>query len=297
MLAFFAPPGSTWIAPQTLQALGLHEGEQPLTLGSACRPCRQATWRPACCSPTSAPSRCWMPGQLSRLLVPKAFTASHPTPPAALQLKQGEENNLARLTESFHLNLDALGFLSFVVGLFIVHAAIGLALEQRRGLLRTLRACGVSARMLILGLGVELGVLALLGGVPGVASGYLLASLLPDVAASLRGLYGAEVAGQLSLSPWWWLSGAGLEPARCVAGRRQQPVAGGTFAVAGAGQRPGLASGPWTLVAAPGLGGGHGVADRTAGAVAGDSLASGFVLMAALLLGAALVCRCCSTAC
>jgi hypothetical protein len=50
------------------------------------------------------------PDQLSRLLVPKAFTASHPTPPAALQLKQGEENNLARLTESFHLNLDALGF-------------------------------------------------------------------------------------------------------------------------------------------------------------------------------------------
>jgi putative ABC transport system permease protein len=52
--------------------------------------------------------------------------------------------------------------------------------------------------------------LALLGGVPGVASGYLLASVLPDVAASLRGLYGAEVAGQLSLSPWWWLAGLGL---------------------------------------------------------------------------------------
>src|SRR3546814_2055361 len=53
-----------------------------------------------------------------------------------------EENNLSRLTESFHLNLDALGVLSFVVGLFIVHAAIGLALEQRRGLLRTLREIG-----------------------------------------------------------------------------------------------------------------------------------------------------------
>ncbi|WP_163007947.1 FtsX-like permease family protein, partial [Pseudomonas viridiflava] len=94
---------------------------------------------------------------------------------------------------------------SFVVGLFIVHAAIGLALEQRRSLLRTLRACGVSARLLILSLGVELGVLALLGGVLGVASGYLLACLLlPDVATSLRGLYGAEVPGQLSLSPGWW---------------------------------------------------------------------------------------------
>ncbi|WP_350601798.1 hypothetical protein, partial [Pseudomonas sp. 65/3-MNA-CIBAN-0223] len=45
----------------------------------------------------------------------------------------------------------------------------------------------------------------------GVASGYLLASLLlADVAASLRGLYGAEVQGQLSLTPLWWASGLGL---------------------------------------------------------------------------------------
>ena len=42
-------------------------------------------------------------------------------------------------------------------------------------------------------------------------SGYSLASLLlPDVAASLRGLYGAEVAGQLSLSPQWWLGGLAI---------------------------------------------------------------------------------------
>jgi hypothetical protein len=65
--------------------------------------------------------------------------------------------------------------------------------------------------MLITCLAVELGVLALMGGVAGVVSGYWLAGvLLPDVAASLRGLYGAEVAGQLSLSPLWWLSGIGL---------------------------------------------------------------------------------------
>ncbi|MGA9702158.1 MAG: ABC transporter permease, partial [Pseudomonas sp.] len=193
MLAFFAPPGRTWIAPQTLQALGLREGEQPLTLSGQSLPPLQVQQDMApgllLTDIGFAQPLLEMPDRLSRLLVDKAFAATHPTPPAELQLKQGEDNNLARLTESFHLNLDALGFLSFVVGLFIVHAAIGLALEQRRGLLRTLRACGVSARLLILGLGVELGALSLLGGVLGVASGYLLASLLlPDVAASLRGL-------------------------------------------------------------------------------------------------------------
>ena len=217
IVEFFSAPGSTWISPQTLQTLGLREGERPTSLsGVALPPLHvQADMAPGVLLVDIgfAQQILGLPDQLSRLLLPKDFSA--PLPDAfkdQLQLKtSGEENNLARLTESFHLNLDALGFLSFVVGLFIVHAAIGLALEQRRGLLRTLRACGVSARMLIASLAVELGGLALVGGLAGVVSGYLLASvLLPDVAASLRGLYGAEVAGQLNLSPWWWLSGVGL---------------------------------------------------------------------------------------
>jgi len=230
-----------------------------------------------------------MPGRLSRLLVDNTFAARHPTPPAALQLKQGEDSNLSRLTESFHLNLDAVGFLSFVVGLFIVHAAIGLALEQRRGLLRTLRACGVSARMLILSLGLELGALAVLSGVLGIASGYLLASLLlPDVAASLRGLYGAEVAGQLNLSPWWWLAGLGVSLLGALLA--------GASSLWRAARLPLLA-----LANAQAWHQAHGRWLRRQGWVAsaalliallalwlGDSLAAGFVLMAALLLGAAL---------
>ena len=134
-----------------------------------------------------------MPGRLSRLLVDNTFAARHPTPPAALpQAGRGQQP----VTPDRKLSPEpgCGGVFILCGGLFIVHAAIGLALEQRRGSLRTLRACGVSARMLILSLGLELGALAVLSGVLGIASGYLLASLLlPDVAASLRGLYGAEV--------------------------------------------------------------------------------------------------------
>ena len=293
MVAFFDPPGRTWIAPHTLQALGLQAGERPLTAsGQALPPLQvQQDMAPGMLLTDIgfAQPLLDMPGRLSRLLLDKSFAAAHPTPPAGLQLKQAQDNNLARLTESFHLNLDALGFLSFVVGLFIVHAAIGLALEQRRGLLRTLRACGVSARMLILGLGMELGALALLGGVLGVASGYVLASLLlPDVAASLRGLYGAEVPGQLSLSPWWWLAGLGLSLLGAL--------------LAGAGSVWRAARLPLLALANPqAWHEAHGRWLRRQGWVAsaalliallalwwGDSLAAGFVLMAALLLGAAL---------
>ncbi|MGF0238794.1 FtsX-like permease family protein [Rhodococcus sp. IEGM1300] len=295
IVEFFSPPGSTWISPQTLQALGLHEGDTPTTAnGQTVPPLHvQTDMAPGVLLVDIgfAQQVLELPGQVSRLLLPKDFSAPVPDAfKAQLQFKSsGEENNLSRLTESFHLNLDALGFLSFVVGLFIVHAAIGLALEQRRGLLRTLRACGISARMLIACLAVELGGLALIGGLAGVASGYLLAGvLLPDVAASLRGLYGAEVPGQLSLSPGWWLSGVGLS----VLGA----LLAGANSLLRAARLPLLALADpqaWHQAHARWLRR-QGWVATIALAIAllaltwGDSLASGFVLMAALLIGAAL---------
>ncbi|TFA81619.1 putative ABC transport system permease protein [Pseudomonas sp. LAIL14HWK12:I2] len=295
VVEFFTPPGSTWISPETLRALNLAEGATPATeTGQTLPPLRaQTDMAPGVLLVDIGVAQRVLeqPDQLSRLLLPKDFHADVPAAfKGQLQLKSsGEENNLARLTESFHLNLDALGFLSFIVGLFIVHAAIGLALEQRRGLLRTLRACGVSARMLISCLIVELGALALIGGLFGVVSGYWLASvLLPDVAASLRGLYGAEVAGQLRLSPWWWFSGIGLSLLGAL--------------LAGANSLLRAARLPLLAVADPqawhqqharwlrrqGWVAGVCAAIALAALVWGNSLASGFVLMAGLLLGAAL---------
>src|SRR5450756_3221187 len=55
---------------------------------------------------------------------------------------------------------------------------------------------------------VELVSLALVAGVAGLVCGYLIAaSLLPDVAASLRGLYGAQIPGELTLRGEWWIAG------------------------------------------------------------------------------------------
>ncbi|RMR00092.1 putative ABC transporter, permease protein [Pseudomonas savastanoi pv. glycinea] len=295
---FLTPPGQTWIATQTLQALGLHEGQKPLTSNGQLLPPLHSRVDMApgvlLTDIGFAQPLLQMPNQVSRLLLPKDFAASNPALPAELngliQLKKsGEESNLTRLTESFHLNLNALGVLAFIVGLFIVHAAIGLALEQRRGLLRNLRACGVSARMLIAALGMELGVLALLGGLLGVASGYLLASLLlPDVAASLRGLYGAEVAGQLSLSPIWWLGGLGLSVlGALLAGANSLLRAARLPLLALANpQAWHQAHSRWLRRQAWVAGGAAIIA--LAALLIGDSLTAGFVLTGGLLLAAAL---------
>jgi len=126
-------------------------------------------------------------------------------------LAQSDATDLARLTDSFHLNLTAFGLLAFVVGLFIVYATIGLAFEQRRPVFRTLRALGLSARVLTGLLLLELVCLALVAGLAGVAMGYGVAVLLlPDVSATLQGLYGADVPETVQLRPSWWLAGLGI---------------------------------------------------------------------------------------
>ena len=69
----------------------------------------------------------------------------------------------------------------------------------------------MSLRALTLALALELAVFALLAGLAGLALGYVMAAaLLPDVAATLRGLYGAPVPGSLQFSPVWALAGLAM---------------------------------------------------------------------------------------
>ncbi len=153
-------------------------------------------------------------GLISHLLVVND-TGNFPAPgdlPTGLVLETPDTaGDLSRLTDSFHLNLTAFGLLSFAVGLLIVNGAIGLAFEQRRSMFRTLRALGVPGRTLVILALAELGLVALVSGIIGIAIGYgLAAALLPDVAATLRGLYGAPVEGALTLRPEWWAAGLGI---------------------------------------------------------------------------------------
>jgi putative ABC transport system permease protein len=154
-------------------------------------------------------------GGLSRLVVAQVQRPGLPSlgtlAPDLLVKQAGEQPDVAQLTDSFHLNLSAFGFLAFAVGLFIVYATIGLAFEQRRATFRTLRSLGLPLSSLTLLLMTELLVLALLAGIVGVVIGYGVASLLlPGVAATLQGLYGASVPGTLTVRPEWWATGLGI---------------------------------------------------------------------------------------
>lgn len=200
---FLTPPWQTRAAPDTLTAnAALANGKTlpPLVLAPALPP-------DTLIMDIAAAARLLESGdEITRIVAaPGALTEA----PAGLTLTRATRlATPGQLTQSFHLNLTALGLLAWVVGLFIVQAALGLALEQRLGMLRTLRVLGVSGRSLVLALSMEFLLLGLIGAVAGIASGVWLARLLlPDVAATLGSLYGAGVGRELNL-PWhYWVGG------------------------------------------------------------------------------------------
>lgn len=298
LVSFITPPGAMLVAPETLSDLKLAEGARPQANGGTLLPPLrvQANLVPGVLVVDIgiAQSLLKMPDQLSRLLIGKTAGSYAPLESIAgdtLRLVAPDaETDLERLTDSFHLNLTAFGFLSFFVGLFIVNSAIGLAFEQRLPVLRTLRACGVSARMLNAVLVAELVSLALIAGLMGLVCGYFIAgTLLPDVAASLRGLYGAQIPGHLTLKPQWWIAGVAIS----ILGALAAAAASLTKAL----RLPLLATAQpfawqqaqrrWlTYQSALAL-----AAFAAAGCFLwfGDSLISGFAVLAALMLGAALI--------
>jgi putative ABC transport system permease protein len=200
------------------------------------------------------------------------------------------DTDVAQLTDSFHLNLTAFGLLAFAVGLFIVHSAIGLAFEQRRATVRTLRALGTPLRTLLTAFGLELAILALFSGLIGLILGYgIAAALMPGVAGTLRGLYGADVPGGLSFDPVWALAGLAMTLAGAA-------IAGGQ-ALWRTAQLPILAPAQprawaqaarramrWQALAATAL-----LALAALLVLVGGSLLTGFAALAALLVGSALL--------
>jgi putative ABC transport system permease protein len=298
-IALFADPQPVIAAPDTLAELGLAEGDRLDIASAATDPpvlAREGVAAATLIADIGLAQRLTgMEGRVSRFIAPASWRgdaeelarlsggALAPRPGAEM------ENDLAQLTDSFHLNLTAFGFLSFAVGLFIAHAAAGLAYEQRKPLIRTLRACGAPNRSLAAAMLTETLVFALLAGAVGMVLGYVItAALLPNVAATLRGIYAAPVSGEFSVAPAWWLSGLAMAVGGALAATGGKTIAAWRAPalataqpqawVAGARRRTLLQAGAACAFFA---------AAALIGAL-GEGLIAGFALLGALLLGAAL---------
>jgi putative ABC transport system permease protein len=287
LLAFITPPGILVVSRETAERLKGVE-TPPLRIVDALPPGTALT------DIGIAQSLLDAPGEVSRLVLWPEQLAGLPPPetvaPGLIRRAPATDGDLARLTDSFHLNLTAFGLLAFAVGLFIVHSAIGLAFEQRRPVFRTLRSLGVPLRMLVLLLGAELLGFSILAGLVGVALGYGVAwALLPDVAASLRGLYGADVAGTLTIRPSVWGLGLAIAVVGTMvsAGTRLWRIATMPLLAPARPRAWGLASERALRLQA--LAGAALLGLSVLLVKAGAGLVAGFATLGAMLLGAALL--------
>lgn len=300
LTAFLTPPWQTRVAPDTLPALDVSHREAP---GAEPR-LAEARLPPLTLAPMLPPDTLVMDiaaaaallnsgERLTRLVTaPEALEQA----PAGLVLTRAATLvSPGQLTESFHLNLTAMALLALAVGLFIVQAALGLALEQRLGLLRTLRALGVSGRGLVGLLILELLLLGIIGALAGIVSGVWLARVLqPDVAATLGSLYGADVAVTLNL-PWhYWLGGLAVTLGGLLLAGSGVLWRAARLSVLGLGQAQAWRSGfqrQLKLMSAAGAAvalGGLALWLWLAWQPPGEGLLAGFGLVAALLLASAL---------
>ncbi|MRX50367.1 FtsX-like permease family protein [Paracoccus sp. S-4012] len=285
--AFITPPGRGWATPETIAGLG---PDAPLDLVAD----PDAPRNTLVVDVGIAQALLGMEGRLTAMtLAPDSMPGLVPLtdliPGLLRHPPGGGDADPAALTASFHLNLTAFALLSFIVGLFITQSAVGLAFEQRRGLVRTLRGIGVGLGTVLGVMAAELALMALVAGALGVLLGWAMAAaLMPGVAATLSGLYGAEVGAGLALRPGWIASGlgmallgTGIAGARGLVGTARLPLlAGGqaaAWAVAAAQALRWQGIAALALLAAMPL------------ALAWGGLVAGFAAMACALLAAALM--------
>lgn len=122
--------------------------------------------------------------------------------PNGVSIHRNARVELGSLTKAFHMNLTAMGMLSFLVGLFIFYQAMSLSFTQRQPLVGALRLTGVSTWQIIKALLVEVAIWILVGWISGTVLGLALAnSLMPAVSSSLKDLYNANVGLAIS---WEW---------------------------------------------------------------------------------------------
>ncbi len=301
LTGFLSPPWQTQLPPDLLDTFGLSrtdaQGATPrLADGRSLPPLTLAPSLPpdTLVMDIAAAAELLESGEgISRLVArPGALGEA---PPGLTLTRADVLVSPGQLTESFHLNLTALALLALVVGLFIVQAALGLALEQRLGMLRTLRALGVSGRALVAALALELLLLGVFGALAGIAGGVWLArALLPDVAATLGSLYGAGVGAELSL-PWhYWAGGVAVTLGGLLLAGSGVLWRAARLSVLGLGQaqawRAGFRRQLRMMAAAGGVAAlaGLGLAAWLSRLPPGEGLVAGFGLVAALLLASAL---------
>jgi len=228
-------PDAALLAAETAQHMGLQAGDRlvlragsrtsRLTLAGVLQPhdalSRRALEGLLIVDIATAQEILDMAGRLSRidLIVPEGPAGEAmlqrvraALPPGAEILRAGARTEaLEQMTRAFTLNLTALSLQALIVGMFLIYNTMTFTVVQRRTLIGTLRAVGVTrSEILALILGEALAV-GVLGTVLGLVLGVVLArGLVRLVTQTINDVYFTLTVSSLALEPLVLLKGAVL---------------------------------------------------------------------------------------
>jgi len=95
-------------------------------------------------------------------------------PDARVEIAAAKQSAVGEMTAAFQLNLTALSLLALVVGVFLIYNTVTFSVVQRRPVLGSLRALGMTRREIFAIILAEAGVLGVIGTLIGVALGIVL---------------------------------------------------------------------------------------------------------------------------
>lgn len=128
-------------------------------------------------------------------------------PPTMVLRPLSARQTSARMSGAFYANLQAMGLLAWLLGVFLAYSAYALLSRQRRTEFAWWRTLGVTQGELTALLLIEALGLGLIGGVLGIGVGHSGALLLlPVVTQTGAALYGEAIVANVALAlPWQWL--------------------------------------------------------------------------------------------
>jgi len=189
---------------------------------------RQALEATAVADISTAQELLGMEGRLSRidLRVPDGSEGTNALSGIRSRLPPGTEivpagirgSAMEQMTRAFSLNLSALSLLALLVGMFLVYNTMTFSVLQRRQVVGTLRALGVTRAEILRQILSEAAVVGLAGTALGVPVGFLLGkALLAMVTRSIGDLYFALSVREVSVTAATLLKAGALGTAGAVA--------------------------------------------------------------------------------
>jgi len=159
-------------------------------------------------------------------------------PRARIERAAARTGTVDEMTAAFRLNLTALSLLALVVGMFLIYNTVTFSVVQRRPVLGSLRALGMTRReifALILG---EAGVLGILGTLLGLALGVFLGiGAVRLVTQTINDLFFVVAVREITVPTFTLLKGAVIGIAAALLGAAMPAYEATSVAPAGAMQR------------------------------------------------------------